>query len=150
MTGPLATTFIYGENGTPPIETLADVYGLVPKPEVEISVSLGSQHLKLAQFVIDPSANDAIDVKRKKKDKDLSGYLFLIYDFCSLCLVSGADSASFYTLVMTAPDIPSRLDPKEREQRHWIVSNIPGNDGLYSFSFFRKIHLCFVLCFFST
>ncbi|KAF9990392.1 hypothetical protein BGZ75_002173 [Mortierella antarctica] len=32
-----------------------------------------------------------------------------------------------YTLIMTDPDAPSRKDPKFREYRHWIVSNIAGS-----------------------
>lgn len=39
-----------------------------------------------------------------------------------------ADPKSFYTLVMTDPDAPSRAEPKFREWHHWIVGNIPGND----------------------
>ncbi|KAG0236600.1 phosphatidylethanolamine-binding protein [Mortierella sp. GBAus27b] len=33
-----------------------------------------------------------------------------------------------YTLILTDPDAPSRKEPKYREYRHWIVSNIPGGD----------------------
>ncbi|KAF8978145.1 hypothetical protein BGZ46_006780 [Entomortierella lignicola] len=32
-----------------------------------------------------------------------------------------------YTLIMTDPDAPSRKDPKMREYRHWIVSNLSGS-----------------------
>jgi phosphatidylethanolamine-binding protein len=39
-----------------------------------------------------------------------------------------ADAGSYYTLVMTDPDAPSRAEPKFREWHHWIVANIPGND----------------------
>lgn len=38
-----------------------------------------------------------------------------------------ADANSFYTLIMTDPDAPSRTEPKFREFRHWTVVNIPGN-----------------------
>ncbi|KAI5746874.1 hypothetical protein M8J77_008441 [Diaphorina citri] len=38
-----------------------------------------------------------------------------------------ADSSSYYTLVMTDPDAPSRQNPKAREWRHWLVVNIPGS-----------------------
>ncbi|KFH71562.1 hypothetical protein MVEG_01860 [Podila verticillata NRRL 6337] len=31
-----------------------------------------------------------------------------------------------YTLIMTDPDAPSRKDPKFREWRHWVVTNISG------------------------
>jgi len=39
-----------------------------------------------------------------------------------------ADANSFYTLVLTDPDAPSRKDPKFREWHHWLVANIPGNN----------------------
>lgn len=29
---------------------------------------------------------------------------------------------------MVDPDAPSRTNPKNREYRHWLVMNIPGND----------------------
>lgn len=29
---------------------------------------------------------------------------------------------------MVDPDAPSRRNPKNREYRHWLVMNIPGND----------------------
>lgn len=38
-----------------------------------------------------------------------------------------ADSDSFYTLIMTDPDAPSRQNPKFREWHHWLVVNIPGS-----------------------
>ena len=38
-----------------------------------------------------------------------------------------ADSDSFYTLIMTDPDAPSRHNPKFREWHHWLVVNIPGS-----------------------
>lgn len=38
-----------------------------------------------------------------------------------------AEEGSYYTLIMTDPDAPSRTDPKFREYRHWLVANIPGN-----------------------
>lgn len=38
-----------------------------------------------------------------------------------------ADATTYYTLIMTDPDAPSRRDPKFREWHHWIVVNIPGN-----------------------
>ncbi|XP_039441961.1 protein D2-like isoform X2 [Culex pipiens pallens] len=39
-----------------------------------------------------------------------------------------ANDRSFYSLIMTDPDAPSRDDPKHREFVHWIVGNIQGND----------------------
>jgi phosphatidylethanolamine-binding protein len=38
-----------------------------------------------------------------------------------------ADPSSFYTLVMTDPDAPSRSDPSKREWKHWLIVNIPGS-----------------------
>ncbi|KAG0209296.1 hypothetical protein BGX28_010399 [Mortierella sp. GBA30] len=32
-----------------------------------------------------------------------------------------------YTLIMTDPDAPSRNDPKNREYRHWVISNVSGS-----------------------
>lgn len=37
-----------------------------------------------------------------------------------------ADADSFYTLIMTDPDAPSRHAPELREWQHWTVVNIPG------------------------
>ncbi|XP_002737060.1 protein D2-like [Saccoglossus kowalevskii] len=39
-----------------------------------------------------------------------------------------AEEGSFYTLLMTDPDAPSRENPKFREWHHWLVVNIPGCD----------------------
>lgn len=39
-----------------------------------------------------------------------------------------ADPEKYYTLVMTDPDAPSRIEPTYREFKHWVVVNIPGND----------------------
>lgn len=39
-----------------------------------------------------------------------------------------ADPNSYYTIILTDPDAPSRAEPKFREFRHWLVINIPGND----------------------
>jgi len=38
-----------------------------------------------------------------------------------------ADASSFYTLIMTDPDAPSRENPIMREFNHWLVVNIPGD-----------------------
>ncbi|KDP31551.1 hypothetical protein JCGZ_15206 [Jatropha curcas] len=40
--------------------------------------------------------------------------------------VQGADMRSFFTLVMTDPDVPGPSDPYQREHLHWIVTDIPG------------------------
>ncbi|XP_055303783.1 protein D1-like isoform X1 [Sitodiplosis mosellana] len=39
-----------------------------------------------------------------------------------------ADQNAYYTLFMVDPDAPSRENPRNREFRHWLVVNIPGND----------------------
>ncbi|KAL1491657.1 hypothetical protein ABEB36_012221 [Hypothenemus hampei] len=39
-----------------------------------------------------------------------------------------AEPNTFYTLVFTDPDVPSRANPIRREFRHWLVVNIPGSD----------------------
>ncbi|CAD6993264.1 protein D3 [Ceratitis capitata] len=39
-----------------------------------------------------------------------------------------AQPHTYYTLIMTDPDAPSRIEPKFREFKHWLVTNIPGND----------------------
>lgn len=39
-----------------------------------------------------------------------------------------ADKDTYYTLIFTDPDAPSRADPKFREFRHWLVVNIPGDN----------------------
>ncbi|KAL8158487.1 hypothetical protein V2J09_000024 [Rumex salicifolius] len=40
--------------------------------------------------------------------------------------VPGDDMRSFFTLVMTDPDVPGPSDPYLREHLHWIVTDIPG------------------------
>ncbi|XP_036329072.1 protein D3-like [Rhagoletis pomonella] len=39
-----------------------------------------------------------------------------------------ADHNTYYTLIMTDPDAPSRSAPTSREFKHWLVGNIPGSD----------------------
>lgn len=39
-----------------------------------------------------------------------------------------AENGTFYTICMTDPDAPNRVNPKFREWHHWLVGNIPGND----------------------
>ncbi|CAI9774566.1 unnamed protein product [Fraxinus pennsylvanica] len=40
--------------------------------------------------------------------------------------VHGGDMRSFFTLIMTDPDVPGPSDPFLREYLHWIVTDIPG------------------------
>lgn len=39
-----------------------------------------------------------------------------------------AEAGTYYTLVMTDPDAPSRKEPTVREWHHWLVGNIPGDN----------------------
>lgn len=38
------------------------------------------------------------------------------------------EAGTFYTLLMTDPDVPNRADRSVGEVRHWLVVNIPGNN----------------------
>ncbi|KAK7278652.1 hypothetical protein RJT34_23688 [Clitoria ternatea] len=40
--------------------------------------------------------------------------------------IGGGDMRSFYTLIMTDPDVPGHSDPYLREHLHWMVTDIPG------------------------
>ncbi|CAA2984844.1 CEN-like protein 4 [Olea europaea var. sylvestris] len=40
--------------------------------------------------------------------------------------VHGGDMRSFFTLIMTDPDVPGPSDPFLKEYLHWIVTDIPG------------------------
>ncbi|KAK8563418.1 hypothetical protein V6N12_035566 [Hibiscus sabdariffa] len=40
--------------------------------------------------------------------------------------IQGGDLRTFFTLVMTDPDVPGPSDPYLREHLHWIVTDIPG------------------------
>ncbi|KAG6678874.1 hypothetical protein I3843_14G101600 [Carya illinoinensis] len=40
--------------------------------------------------------------------------------------VDGGDLRSFFTLILTDPDVPGPSDPYLREHLHWIVTDIPG------------------------
>ncbi|KAL8136820.1 hypothetical protein V2J09_002821 [Rumex salicifolius] len=40
--------------------------------------------------------------------------------------VLGGDMRSFFTLVMTDPDVPGPSDPYLKEHLHWMVTDIPG------------------------
>ncbi|XP_031500684.1 CEN-like protein 2 [Nymphaea colorata] len=40
--------------------------------------------------------------------------------------VNGGDLRSFFTLIMTDPDVPGPSDPYLREHLHWMVTDIPG------------------------
>lgn len=39
-----------------------------------------------------------------------------------------AEAGTYYTLIMTDPDAPSRKEPTIREWHHWLVVNIPGDN----------------------
>ncbi|KAL0370182.1 UNVERIFIED_CONTAM: protein CENTRORADIALIS [Sesamum angustifolium] len=40
--------------------------------------------------------------------------------------VLGGDMRTFFTLIMTDPDVPGPSDPYLREHLHWIITDIPG------------------------
>ncbi|XP_057472910.1 CEN-like protein 2 [Actinidia eriantha] len=40
--------------------------------------------------------------------------------------VHGGDMRSFFTLIMTDPDVPGPSDPYLKEHLHWIITDIPG------------------------
>ncbi|OIT04563.1 PREDICTED: CEN-like protein 2 [Nicotiana attenuata] len=40
--------------------------------------------------------------------------------------VHGGDMRSFFTLIMTDPDVPGPSDPYLREHLHWVITDIPG------------------------
>ncbi|RDX91048.1 Protein CENTRORADIALIS, partial [Mucuna pruriens] len=40
--------------------------------------------------------------------------------------IDGDDMRSFFTLIMTDPDVPGPSDPYLREHLHWMVTDIPG------------------------
>ncbi|CAM8964190.1 unnamed protein product [Rhodiola kirilowii] len=40
--------------------------------------------------------------------------------------IHGGDLRSFFTLVMTDPDVPGPSDPYLKEHLHWVVTDIPG------------------------
>ncbi|OZJ05450.1 hypothetical protein BZG36_01648 [Bifiguratus adelaidae] len=40
---------------------------------------------------------------------------------------AGDREGAVYTVILTDPDAPSRQDPKWREFRHWVVTNVPSN-----------------------
>ncbi|KAK1301135.1 Protein SELF-PRUNING [Acorus calamus] len=50
--------------------------------------------------------------------------------------VDGGDMRTFYTLVMTDPDVPGPSDPYLREHLHWLVTDIPGTTDV---SFGREV-----------
>ncbi|KAI8014089.1 Protein CENTRORADIALIS-like [Camellia lanceoleosa] len=51
--------------------------------------------------------------------------------------IHGGDMRTFFTLVMTDPDVPGPSDPYLREHLHWIVTDIPGTTDA---SFGKFIH----------
>ncbi|OMO68308.1 Phosphatidylethanolamine-binding protein PEBP [Corchorus olitorius] len=44
--------------------------------------------------------------------------------------IEGGDLRTFFTLVMTDPDVPGPSDPYLREHLHWIVTDIPGTTDI--------------------
>ncbi|KOM39036.1 hypothetical protein LR48_Vigan03g241800 [Vigna angularis] len=56
--------------------------------------------------------------------------------------IEGDDMRSFFTLIMTDPDVPGPSDPYLREHLHWIVTDIPGTTdatfGRFVFVLFKQ------------
>ncbi|KAL4297935.1 hypothetical protein GQ457_12G011650 [Hibiscus cannabinus] len=50
--------------------------------------------------------------------------------------IEGGDMRTFFTLVMTDPDVPGPSDPYLREHLHWIVTDIPGTTDVTFGRFF--------------
>ncbi|KAK1354598.1 Terminal flower 1 [Heracleum sosnowskyi] len=50
--------------------------------------------------------------------------------------VLGGDMRSFFTLIMTDPDVPGPSDPYLKEHLHWMVTDIPGTTNA---SFGREV-----------
>ncbi|XP_071690419.1 CEN-like protein 4 [Rutidosis leptorrhynchoides] len=40
--------------------------------------------------------------------------------------IHGGDMRSFFTLIMTDPDVPGPSDPYLKEHLHWMITDIPG------------------------
>ncbi|KAK8600479.1 hypothetical protein V6N13_059741 [Hibiscus sabdariffa] len=53
--------------------------------------------------------------------------------------IEGGDMRTFFTLVMTDPDVPGPSDPYLREHLHWIVTDIPGTTDVTFGRFFCAI-----------
>lgn len=69
-----------------------------------------------------------VEYKSSKKEADLGNEL-TPKDVREAPSVSyEADPKSFYTLIMSDPDAPSRKEPTRKEWNHWLVGNIPGSD----------------------
>ncbi|KAG9155719.1 hypothetical protein Leryth_003985 [Lithospermum erythrorhizon] len=52
--------------------------------------------------------------------------------------VHGGDMRSFFTLIMTDPDVPGPSDPYLREHLHWIVTDIPGTTDWFVFLLYKQ------------
>ncbi|VFQ71444.1 unnamed protein product [Cuscuta campestris] len=51
----------------------------------------------------------------------------------------GTNFKTFFTLIMTDPDVPSPSDPYLREHVHWIVTDIPGRAGTTDSTFGKDL-----------
>lgn len=80
--------------------------------------------------VIDVEPEKSATIKYTKTQKEVSmGNELAPKDVVEMPQVTyDAEAESFYTIIMTDPDAPSRKDPKNREFIHWLVVNIKGGD----------------------
>ncbi|KAK1398597.1 Terminal flower 1 [Heracleum sosnowskyi] len=83
---------------------VGDVVDYLPPSNVKINVTYSSNKHVYNGHELFPSA---VNIKPKVQ-------------------VLGGDLRSFFTLIMTDPDVPGPSDPYLKEHLHWIVTDIPG------------------------
>lgn len=85
---------------------------------------------RIVPDIITRSPKKAVYVEYKESDKEVDfGNELTPTEVKEIPEVQfDADPHSFYTLIMTDPDVPSRKNPVSREWHHWLVVNIPGGN----------------------
>ncbi|XP_055904754.1 protein D3-like [Eupeodes corollae] len=84
-------------------EVIPDVVSQGPKAELRVKYDRKAVHL-----------GNVLTPTQTKNKPDIVSWKF--------------DNNAFYTLIFTAPDGPSRANPKYREVIKWLVVNIPANN----------------------
>ncbi|KAK4879806.1 hypothetical protein RN001_007952 [Aquatica leii] len=85
--------------------------------------------LEVIPDVIDKKPNTVLHVTYNKDIKVNEGNVITPTNVKDRPVVYwNSEDDSFYSLVMTDPDAPSRENPELREWHHWLVVNIPGNN----------------------